>query len=388
MKKKRLNKVLNIVVTLMVAIALMLGNVTSVAAYTADTPLTGYPYAFDSLKLGGWNSSVGSVFSDFAISADQYSYYLDISNCSAEILTIGNNDISFVFPYDPELYNYYFVGSLMAASGSSFDVTNFQSNYYNSPSTSGYDNFDFEIYPLSSRDGNGISFSVDLSSMSGDNVNLSCFFIGGRFNLSGRLWFSGSIIPVPKSGSEADTLSSILAALTQINQNIITSNTLQQQTIDAINQNTTNTSNWFTALISNLSTWYYQRKEDLSNWFLDIDNRLSSGFAALYSQMTKEQDEKLNGYDDTTQSDAADNFNTESDKLTELEGQLNDQSHGFVSDFTDTGFDVGVLSTVSESLIFVTTWFTNFWNLGGIFTACLNLCFALSIVFYVLRFRK
>lgn len=96
----------------------------------------------------------------------------------------------------------------------------------------------------------------------------------------------------------------------------------------------------------------------------------------------------MNGYDDTTQSDAADNFNTESDKLTQLEDQLNDQSHGFVSDYTTTGFNTGVLTTLSSSLIFVTTWFANFWNMGGIFTAGLNLCFSLSIVFFILRLRR
>ena len=115
---------------------------------------------------------------------------------------------------------------------------------------------------------------------------------------------------------------------------------------------------------------------------------MSAGFTALYHQMTREQDEKLNGYTDTTQSDAADQFSTESDKLTTLEDELSTQGNDFVNDYTSEGFDTGILATIGSSLLFVATWFTNFWNMGGIFTSTLNLCFALSIVFFIFRIKR
>lgn len=388
-------KVLNIAVTFLFIFALISVNVVKVAAYTADTSITGYPFILTNMKAYYYDGSIG-VYSD-GVLQEQNSYYFPFYDLSSDLssgfyeLRFGNNTESMIFPYEPELYDYYCVGTY-AYDGNyeydySFKPTTFRTIFVEDDILNAYHS-DLELYPFETTDLHGYSFSSKLN-MNGQSA-LSCisFIDGNKGTIGKELYFSCSIIPVAKSGTEADTLNSILQILNQINQNIITGNTLQQQTIDAINQNTTNTTNWFTTLISNLSTWYYQRKEDLSNWFLDIDNRLSSGFAALYSQMTREQDEKLNGYDDTTQSDAAASFSSESDKLTSLEGELSTQGNDFVNDYTSDGFDTGVLTTLGSSLVFVATWFTNFWNMGGVFTATLNLCFALSIVFFIFRIKR
>ena len=381
-------KVLNIVVTLMAAIALMLGNVTSVAAYT---DINGYPYVKPYMGFNIMSSSFDNYYQ--LELDDQNAYFCDLGSTKlSNVYRIGFGDSasSFVFPFDPDLYDYYLVGTMCAGLGSSFDldwaaVDNYKGN-------SGYivsQPFGIDTYNFSNGSTIGKSFVGKLNLEDNCNISYVKFFSDEKETvITGTFWFSASIVPVSKSTDYSDALSSILQTLTQINQNIITGNTLQQQTIDAINQNTTNTSNWFTTLITTMQGWYNTQTDNLRTWFYMIEERMSAGFTALYHQMTKEQDEKLNGYDDTTQSDAANDFNTESDKLTELEDQLNDQSHGYVSDYTSTGFNTGVLTTLSSSLIFVTTWFANFWNMGGIFTAGLNFCFSLSIVFFILRLRR
>lgn len=395
MKKKRLNKVLNIVVTLMAAIALMLGNVTSVAAYTADTPVTGYPFTFSEMQAYLYFESSG--LSDIGTLQEQNSYYFEFADTfqiyeDFNEIRIGNNQHSYIFPFQPELYDYYAVGTVAF-------VDNYQYDFWLKPSYGRIIYWENDILVASKRDIDtynfesntlhGFSFSMNLELDNNSTGGLSALSFMG-FNdaiCSSEMYSSISIVPVPKEGSESDTLNSILQTLTQINQNIITGNTLQQQTIDAINQNTTNTSNWFTTLITTLQGWFNTRTEDLRTWFYMIEERMSAGFTALYHQMTKEQDEKLNGYEGTSTPDANEEFNSGSSELTAIEGELSDTSTQYVNDFTATGFDSSALTAIGSSLLFVTTWFTNFWNMGGIWTAGLNICFALSIAFFVLKRR-
>lgn len=389
--KKKLNKVLNIVVTLMAAIALMLGNVTSVAAYT---DVNGYPLTFDDMSFslfsetGRAYTSYGDLDEDnvYSFEPDSLAVYNNLIQ-----LRFGSFNSNYIFPYDPENYDYYIVGTYAGKYNSNSDVsfipTDLQCLYYDSGDSFNFNSFsDVQFYDYSNYNFLGHSF---VGKFSGEfNPSFGYLIIHGSGCFTNYALFSASIVPVPKAGSETDALSSILYTLTQINQNIITGNTLQQTTIDAINSNTNAISNWFNTLLTTMQGWYNTQTENLRTWFYMLEERMSAGFTTLYHQMTKEQDEKLNGYDDTTQSDAANDFNSESDKLTELEDQLNDQSHGYVSDYTSTGFNTGVLTTLSSSLIFVTTWFANFWNMGGIFTAGLNLCFSLSIVFFILKLRR
>ena len=391
-------RVLNIVVTLMAAIALMLGNVTSVAAYT---DLNGYSLIWDNpgsdlyLYDSDWNY-ITNYHTNSMTLQEQNAYLIDYDInfpvTGVREIRVGTTSESLVIPINLDIYDYYLVGTVAALNTSSAqfgDIVNLNIHSYDTAGNLAYVTSMGSIGQTKFFNNavGGRSFYAKINLSDVCNIGVLSIQTNGS-TICGDLWFSGSIVPVAKSGTEEDTLNSILQTLTQINQNIITGNTLQQQTIDAINQNTTNTSNWFTTLITTMQSWYNTQTENLRTWFYMIEERMSAGFTALYHQMTREQDEKLNGYTDTTQSDAADSFNTESDKLTELEDQLNNQSHDFVSDYTTTGFNTGVLTTLSSSLIFVTTWFANFWNMGGIFTAGLNLCFSLSIVFFILRLRR
>lgn len=379
MKKLNKRKVLNMVAALLFAFTLMVGNMVSVSAYTADTSLTGYPVIIPDMQLIAydWRGS-GETYRVLSNSLgeqqEQNSYYFNLGSDIKGLngVEIGSYNNSMIFPFDPELYDYYVVGtfaSVYPASGDYMfnpyyaEILSYENGVISSETAS-----DFDVYPFEVKHLRGMSFSFKATFE--ENSTIAMIRIGGADEnnslIGSDCYFSASIVPVAKSGTEVDTLNSVLQALNQINQNLITSNTLQQQTIDAINQHDANEKSWFQQLIYNMGV----------------------GFSALYEQMTKEQDEQLNGYQDTTQSDAANQFSSESDKLTSLEGELSNQSNQYVSDYTAEGFDLGILATIGSSLVFVATWFTNFWNMGGIFTAGLNMCFALSIVFFIFRIKR
>ena len=364
-------KILNKAVTFLLMAVLLCFNAVQVEAYTADTSMTGYPFIIENSRL---RISTGT---DYVIrytspgEQNSYSTSLDAVDC-LNWLEFGDYEKSFIFPYNPEVFDYYLVGT-MGFTGNA-DTMKLVLNRFSvksilSGSTSSTISQDFpcEIYDFHSMVLNGFSFSANLSGL--DNSNLSVLFFDfddTSYISACDFWFSASIVPVPKA-SEAEQLNqSILNELIKINQNLVTSNSLQQSTIDAINQHDANEKSWFQQLIQSMGI----------------------GFSTLYEQMKKEQDDKLYGYQDTTTSEAASAFSSESDKLTALEGESSTQSNTYVTDYAAEGFDLGVLATIGSSLIFVTTWFTNFWNMGGVFTACLNFCFALSIVFFILRIKR
>lgn len=380
MKKLNNNRVFNIVAALLVAVSLMCGNAVQVRAYT---DINGYPFVLNGVFYSNvYGSDYSSVVGTLH---EQNSYFFDFSTSVDNVYEIrfGDYSQSLIIPFNLDVYDYYVVGTV------GFDgVTDYPGikdgvflsyeqnlNNYNFLSIDNFVTMDFN----SGTKLVGNSFYGKINSSNLMYVsNLSFFILSfDNFTFDGNIWFSASIVPVAK-GTEAEQLNqAILNELVKINQNLITANTLQQQTIDAIKDHDTNVGNWFTTLTSNLG-----------NWFQNLYTSMGVGFEKLYQQMTKEQDEQLHGYQDTTTSEAANAFSSESDKLTALEGDLSNQSNQYVSDFTAQGFDLGVLATIGSSLVFVTTWFTNFWNMGGIWTAGLNLCFALSIVFFILRFKR
>lgn len=95
----------------------------------------------------------------------------------------------------------------------------------------------------------------------------------------------------------------------------------------------------------------------------------------------------INGYDNDVITDATDNFNQEADVLNGLEEDLMNDSNQYVEDYTSEAFNTSFLETLGASLIFVVTWFTNFWNMGGAFTSCLNFLLALTVVFAIIKVR-
>lgn len=380
MKKLNHNKVLNIVAALLFAVSLMCGNALQVRAYT---DLNGYPIIIDNMGCTriSYNSdgSVRASDGQNGTLVEQNSYFFDFSNSldKVSVLQFGNYDSSLVLPINLDIYDYYLTGTIAFNSNIMLDFSDiFFYQYHNSQLVVSevYENF-INFDNLSGVSGKSFYGKIDFNNEA--NLSYLQFNFISDMNLDTDIWFSGSIVPVAK-GTEAEQLNqAILNELVKINQNLITANTLQQQTIDAIKDHDTNVGNWFTTLTSNLGSWFQQ-----------LYTSMGVGFEKLYQQMTKEQDEQLHGYQDTTTSEAANAFSSESDKLTALEGDLSNQSNQYVSDFTAEGFDLGILATIGSSMVFVTTWFTNFWNMGGIWTAGLNFCFALTIVFFIFRFKR
>lgn len=366
-------KILNKAATFLLTAVLLCWNALQVEAYTADTSMTGYPYVkpdmyFTAFGYPGGNFTNLGFF--LGVQQEQNSYHFNLSDNmqGVEQIRIGNENFDFIYPFEPDVYDYYVVGT--------FAYTDNEQNYY-LPINGGLrmfysddlyyasDFLDFDVYDFNTKSLDGFSFSGKIDVKYSTSFT-DIFFVAPDGILSGDVFFCASVIPVAK-GSEAEQLNqSILYELIKINQNLVTSNSLQQSTIDAINQHDANEKSWFQQLIQSMGI----------------------GFSTLYEQMKKEQDDKLYGYQDTTTSEAASVFSSESDKLTALEGELSTQSNTYVTDYAAEGFDLGVLATLGSSLIFVTTWFTNFWNMGGVFTACLNFCFALSIVFFILRIKR
>lgn len=363
-------KILNKAVTFLLTAVMLCCNAVQVEAYTA---IDGYPFVVDNFHMIVGENFSGNFFKGTLVEQNSYAANISTAFSSVQYLQFGNFESSFIFPYNYDLYDYYIVGTTGFECNTgelSLDLNDISSVGFSADYQHVFKNSctDFSFYSFNSLNISGFSFSAKLDEL--DNTNISVIEIGCNSENSHipacNAWFSASIVPVAK-GTEAEQLNqSILNELIKINQNLVTSNSLQQSTIDAINQHDANEKSWFQQLIQSMGV----------------------GFSALYKQMTEEKDEQLYGYQDTTTSEAASAFSSESDKLTALEGDLSTQSNTYVSDYAAEGFDLGVLATIGSSLIFVTTWFTNFWNMGGVFTACLNFCFALSIVFFILRIKR
>lgn len=98
-------------------------------------------------------------------------------------------------------------------------------------------------------------------------------------------------------------------------------------------------------------------------------------------------DELINGFSGLPLDQVTNAFWDSSDELKSYEQDLMNQSSDSVNSYMSDSFNLSVLDTLGSSLTFVVTWFTNFWNMGGVFTDTLNLLFALSIVFYIIKVR-
>ena len=363
-------KILNKAATFLLTAVLLCWNAVQVEAYTA---LDGYPWYGSGIQCLLYSDSEYITSLDNTGVFEQNSMQFKISKqySNLNILDINDTDMAFVFPYDPDVFDYIVVGTIAGGinygdTDLDFDRITFLSTYGNT--VYGYDIANLNKVPFGSDNVRGYSFYGYIPTGIYD-INLYRFRFrddDSKMSIGGDVFLSLSIVPVEKNASADDVNASILQKLIEINQNLVTSNSLQQSTIDAINQHDANEKSLFQQLIQSMCI----------------------GFSTLYEQMKKEQDDKLYGYQDTTTSEAASAFSSESDKLTVLEGELSTQSNTYVTDYASEGFDLGVLATIGSSLIFVTTWFTNFWNMGGVFTACLNFCFALSIVFFILRIKR
>lgn len=339
---------------------LMCGSVVPVSAYT---DLNGYPIIMDNMMCDVYSiTETGEYITHYSAAGvlqEQNSYFFDFSNTVSSIgnIRFGNLESSVVVPINLDAYDYYVVGTIGFTSGTFGSISGAYFLEYDNGLV--YNPVHISTVDFVNYSGfNGKSFYGQLERFDTGNFNYLQIEFSDRQNLSADVWFSGSIVPVVKGSDATAVMNSILQKLTEINNNLISTNEILTQ-----------------------------HDSNVSKWFQDLITRMGIGFNALYQQMTKEQDEKLNGYDGSVASGAKDEFDSGASDLTAIEGTLNSSSTTYVNDFTSTGFDAGILATLGASLTFVVTWFTNFWNMGGIWTVGLSTCFAIWIAFYILRTR-
>lgn len=132
---------------------------------------------------------------------------------------------------------------------------------------------------------------------------------------------------------------------------------------------------------------FNQLTSNLSNWYNGLISNLNTNIDRILNQNNEEHEETINGYQGTGTSDASDKFDQSAGELESIESDLTGITNSSIGSYTDTAFDTTVITSLGSSLVYVVTWFTNFWNMGGLFTSILNVGLALSVAFFILRLR-
>lgn len=142
----------------------------------------------------------------------------------------------------------------------------------------------------------------------------------------------------------------------------------------------------FHRLITSIKTSIDSGLLTVSDWLQSIYNNLISQFATVVNTIDQNDEEIMNGYSNTTASEANNDLSNASSELEEREGVLENQSNQYFDDYLSGGqLNTDVLTQLTATITFVATWFANFWNLGGFWTASLTLLFAVYVVMYILR---
>lgn len=196
-----------------------------------------------------------------------------------------------------------------------------------------------------------------------------------------------------------DNLEYIYNENIHINENITTQGDKIVDSVDNMNTSiVTKITTSFTDLKNNLSTWFTGLNDkidnrfdritnDLSNWFFQLNDTIDKGFTNLMKQNSEDHEETINGYQGIVTSDASDKFDQGAGELEDVENNIIWSAESVFENYTDVAFDTSVIESLGSSLVYVVTWFTNFWNMGGLFSSILNVGLALSVAFFILRLR-
>ena len=180
---------------------------------------------------------------------EQNSYYFDFSEDITNIreIRLGNYEESLVIPFNLDLYDYYYVGTIAFTDSTRNDFPDLSSVMFFSVDSDGTHHF-LNMDSFSTVDyGNilgvtGQSFygkfsDIQLSNIS--NLSQSVFGFSDFATLRGDVWFSASIVPIEKSAGTDAATAAIIQKLTEINTNQTNSNVLQQES-NQIAQDTQN----------------------------------------------------------------------------------------------------------------------------------------------------
>lgn len=196
-----------------------------------------------------------------------------------------------------------------------------------------------------------------------------------------------------------DNLEYIYNENIHINENITTQGDNIVESVDNMNTSiVTKITTSFTDLKNNLSTWFTGLNDkidnrfdrltnDLSNWFFQLGTTINSGFQNLINQNTTQHEETVNGYQGTDINDVQTELDTSLSDMNEAESYLFEESVWLTDEFANNAFNLDGLNQIGASLLYVGTWFSNFWNMGGLFSSILNISLAVFVAFYILRVK-
>ena len=171
-----------------------------------------------------------------------------------------------------------------------------------------------------------------------------------------------------------------------------------QQIIDGILDNTTAVNdaksgivaavNDAASYIGNQIMYYIQLLEtSVNTQFSQLFNNMQAWYNGLTNTINSGIDRLINNYSGTGTTDAANKFDDSAGDLEQVESDLTTITNSSIGSYTESAFDTSVITSLGSSLVYVVTWFTNFWNMGGLFTSILNVGLALSVAFFILRLR-
>lgn len=330
------------------ATVMMITGTVSAKAYLEGISYNAWPMSWSAEKTANiklYDNVAGKYVADKdrTIETPNVFYFNNSSKFASSDYTLyfGSNDDCFQIPLLFDVYDYYIAFSLYGVTSDDSEFTFKPSKFsivtYDHDRNMVYNYLDFKNYCYCNATRNGFTTIAPLTEL--NNLAISYVCAEGTGTIAQNSYIRGMIFEIPKSTSGgSDNSAAIIEAIASMEQ------TLNQSILD--------------------------------------------GFSSLSEQSQTQHNETLHGYEDNTLNEANNRFTEGADELTAVEDGLTTDSKQYVNDFTSTGFDAGVLLTLGSSLTFIVTWFTNFWNMGGVWTSGLTFCFALSIAFIILKVRK
>lgn len=341
-----------------------------VYAYTSEDNF--YPIVTSSAELVAKNIDGTLIYDSGASLIEDGKYYYD-NGVLRDVFYITWQTSSpetvteFTFPYEPSLYDYYLVGTMTAkcvdSTLSTFKPSKIEVVYMDVDSNSAkfHSVSNTNIYDIDNAYFKGFGFSTKIDFSYSDNIGITYLgFVNdkdGSGDKPANLVFEAGILAVDKTSSESAALSQILNQLVQMESSMLAS---IQSSADQLTGSIDSASN---SITSKLQESFDSLTLNLSDWFNDV----------------------FNGYDGTGTSEASEKFDQIAGELESVEKDLTNITNTSVDNYATSAFDSSIITTLGPSLVYVVTWFTNFWNMGGIFTSLLNVGLALFVAFFILR---
>lgn len=333
---------------------LPLGSMT-VHAFESEENL--YPINVEDARITIVDTNMSTIYGyGVAFDPDSNGFY-QLSNGNLnniKFISWGdpNGANQFLFPCNLSEFEYYLIGSLDSVCSdvelSTFKPTKVSILYYDvvSGSNKYYPASDVDIYNIDTVYSKGFGFSRKLLFDDVGNAGISLIQFtddkDGFGSKPANLRLQMAIMAIPIGTDAADVSRQILNKLSEMET--------------SINQS-----------------------------ILNMQGTINDNFSSLQEQNAAEHEELINGYQGNDITVAGDKFDQGAEELESVEADLTNITNTSIDNYATAAFDTSIITTLGPSLVYVVTWFTNFWNMGGIFTSLLNVGLALFVAFFILR---